>query len=165
MTLKFSKIPLLILCCVSIVPVVFINLPPNFWAYLNILVILFFSLWAYSVTTILLAQNKYDENIKFWKFVSALVFVDIYTVALSIYYSLTYNTDDPKWFLLVVIIGHFLLSYNFFYILRFISKALATAELKRTVTITNYFNYIFMLLFFPVGIWWLYPKIQTVAMR
>ncbi len=163
---QFSKTPLLILFGISLVPIVLIDLPPNIWAYSNILVIIFFSLWAYSITKVLFGKNNYDKNIKFGKFLCLLAFTDVYTIALSIYYSLTYNNyEDPKWLLLLIIIGHFLLLYSIYFLINFISKVLSTIELQRTVTFKDYFGYFLMLFFFPIGIWWLYPKLQIAAKR
>jgi len=82
---------------------------------------------------------------------------------LSIYFALTYNKyDDPKWLLAIIIIGQFLLFLGGLSIVLFFAKTIAIAELQRPVKLTDYFGYVVMIIFFPFGIWLLYPKIQSL---
>jgi uncharacterized membrane protein len=160
---KFFNIPSVVLFCISILPIVFIEVSPQFWAYLIIFVCAFFSIWIFSITKILLQKNHYDQEIKFGKLTTVLFLTNLYIIFLSIYFAFTFNKyDDPKWLLPIIIIGQFLLFYGLFYIMNFVAKVISTIETKRAVTFTDYSKYFFMLLLFPVGVWWLTPKIQLL---
>ncbi len=163
MTLYFSRIPLLALFVISILPIVFMSGNPNLWCIVNIIVFTFFFIWTYSITKKLLEKNKYDTTIKFSPFAIQLVITNIYIIALSIYFALTYpNIEDPKWMLLIIIIGQLFLLWNFIYIIRFVAKAIATVEFQRECHFPDYLGNMVLLFFFPLGIWWLHPKIQTL---
>ena len=163
MTLNFSRIPLLTLSLLSILPLLFISGNPKLWCLVNIIVLTFFFIWTYSVTKKLIEKNKYDAEIKFVQFRLQIVLTNIYIIALSIYFALTYpNIEDPKWMLLILIIGQCFLAWNYFYLIRFVAKTIATIELKRKCHLADYLGNMIFLIFFPIGIWWLHPKIQTL---
>ena len=154
----------MILSCLSLLPFLLIGLPADIWAYSNAAIFLFFSLWSYSITRTVLTKNHYDKNLRLGKFSIVLVIATLYVVFLSCYYARTFNNDDdPKWVLLVILIGHSFLFYSIFYLVNFIAKAIATVEFKKTTTFDGYSRYFFLFLIFPIGIWWLYFKIQLAT--
>ena len=160
---KFFNISSLVLFCISILPIVLIEVSPELWACLNIFVCLFLSLWIFSITKILLQKNHCYREMKFEKFTTVLFLTNVYIVFLSIYFALTFNKyEDPKWLLPIIITGQFLLFYGLFYIVNFVAKVISTIETKRAVTFTDYSKYFFMFLLFPVGVWWLTPKIKSL---
>ena len=146
---------------ISISLILLIELPPNIFAYLTIFPICFFSLWSYSVTRMLSKKNKYDTGIKLVNFTINLILATLYLIFISIYFALTHDTEDPKWFLLVILIGHSYLFFSVLYLINFIAKILSTVELKRVTKFNDFVVYFFMLFFFPIGVWWLYPKIRA----
>ncbi len=161
MTQKISKTPLLILFILSVLPTLLINGNPQVWAFSNILIFIFFSLWEYSIIKRLVVTCKLE--IKTNKFTMTLILTTIYICLLSVYFALTYNKyDDPKWLLPIIIVGQFLLLAGAVSIINFFAKIIALADLKRPVKFKDYFGYIIMIIFFPFGIWWLYPKIQLL---
>jgi len=163
MTFKFSRAPLLALFIVSILPPIFMSTNTKLWSVVNIIVFTFFFIWTYSTIKRLLEKNKYDQTIKFKPFTIQLVLTNIYLIALSIYFVLTYpNIEGPKWMLPIIIIGQFFLAWNSIYLIRFFAKAIATVELQRKCHFADYLGNMVLLIFFPLGIWWLYPKIQTL---
>lgn len=162
----FTKTPTSVLSCLSIVPIVFILLPPDIWAYINILAFSFLALWLYSITKMLSNKNKFDKGLKFGNFALILFSVMLYVIFLSIYFARTFNQlDDPGWFLLVILIGHSFLLFSIFYLTNFVAKSISTLDKKMIVVFNDYAQYFFLLLFFPVGIWWLHSKIKSVANR
>lgn len=90
MALKFSKIPLLTLFLLSILPILFMSGNTKFWCLVNIIVFTFFFIWTYSVTKKLIEKNKYDTEIKFDHFTLQIVLTNIYIIALLIYFGLAY---------------------------------------------------------------------------
>ena len=164
MTQFFARIPLLLLFFLSILPIAFIELSPDIWAYTNVVIFSFFALWAFSITKLLLSKNNYDTDLKIGKFSAILIIATAYVIFLSLHYANTYNNfDEPGWFLLVIFIGHSFLLYSIFYLANFISKTIATVDKKRIVKFNDYAQYFFLLLIFPIGIWWLNSKIKLVA--
>jgi hypothetical protein len=161
MTQLISKTPLLILFILSVIPTLLINGNPQLWAFTNIVIFIFFSLWEYSIVARLVSKSKHE--IKLTKFTRTLILTTIYICLLSTYFALTYeNYDDPKWLLPIIIIGQFFLFFSAFYIIRFFARTIAIVELGRTTKFTDYFEYFVMIIFFPFGIWWLYPKIKSL---
>ena len=115
MTLQFSKIPILTLSIISVLPIVFASGNTKLWCFVNILVFTFFSIWTYSITKKLVEKNNYDDSIKLRPFTIQLILTNIYIIALSVYFALTYpNTEDPKWMLLIIIIGQFFALITFY---------------------------------------------------
>jgi len=133
------------------------------WSFVNILVLTFFTIWTYSITKLLIEKNKYDSSLKFNPFKIQLIITNIYIVAFLLYLIFTNgNIEEPKWMLLIIIMGHFFLSWNIFYFMRFIAKSISTVEFKRECHFSDYLGNMVLLVFFPIGIWWLHPKIQTL---
>lgn len=160
---QLSKLPILPLFIISILPVLFIYGNSKLWSVINILCITFFSTWTYSVIKSLLGKNKYDDSLRLRPFLIQLVLTTIYVIALGIYYALTYpDIEDPKWFILVIIFGQLFLAWNTFYILSFFAKTIVTIQNKQKTRFPDYLGYMVLLLFFPIGIWWVHPKIQTL---
>jgi len=49
-----------------------------------------------------------------------------------------------------------------FYCLYFISKSLKAVELQRDVTFNDYAGEFFLIWFFPIGIWFIQPRINKL---
>lgn len=49
-----------------------------------------------------------------------------------------------------------------FYLLYFVAKTIKTAELKRAVTFAEFVGEFFMIWFFPIGIWFIQPRINKI---
>ena len=52
--------------------------------------------------------------------------------------------------------------FTFFYSIRFTAKAIASIENNKSVDISYYWRYITGLFVFPIGIWWIQPKINKI---
>jgi len=163
-TNRLYRTPALVLFSLCILPIIFGETPANIWAYLTMLVITFFALWAHSTVRALLQKNLYDSGLQLKKFSTTLSLITIYVIALSIYFALTYNiTNEPRWMILIIIIGQILLFYGFFSVITFFAKTISTIDTKRVVTFYDYAGNFLMLLFFPFGVWWLVPKIKSLT--
>jgi hypothetical protein len=62
----------------------------------------------------------------------------------------------------IIIVGQFLLLAGAASIILFFAEIVALADLRRPVKFSEYVGYVIMIIFFPVGVWWLYPKIQSL---
>ena len=54
--------------------------------------------------------------------------------------------------------------YCLFYLIWFIAKSIATIENGRIVGFDIYSGNFFLLWFFPIGIWWMHPKIRKILL-
>lgn len=52
--------------------------------------------------------------------------------------------------------------FSFFYSLRFTAKAIASIESRSEAHFANYFAYLVAMFFFPIGIWWIQPKVNRI---
>ncbi len=52
--------------------------------------------------------------------------------------------------------------FCFFYCLYFVSKTIKTAELQKEVKFEDFAGEFFLILFFPIGIWFIQPKINKI---
>lgn len=64
--------------------------------------------------------------------------------------------------LLFIIPMHLFSMFCMFYLLYFVSKTIKTTELKRTVTFSEFAGEFFLIWFFPIGIWFIQPKINKL---
>ena len=65
--------------------------------------------------------------------------------------------------LFVVIPMHLFSMFCIFYLLYFVSKTIKTTELKQTVTFSDFIGEFFMIWFFPIGIWFIQPRINKIV--
>ncbi|TBV27598.1 MULTISPECIES: hypothetical protein [Meridianimaribacter] len=65
--------------------------------------------------------------------------------------------------LFVVIPMHLFSMFCIFYLLYFVSKTIKTTELKRIVTFGDFIGEFFMIWFFPIGIWFIQPRINKIV--
>lgn len=78
-------------------------------------------------------------------------------------YNITEDTyAEYGWRAWIYIPMHFYTFFSLFYIIRFTAKAIASIENKRNIGIAGYGTYMAALFFFPIGIWWMQPKINKI---
>lgn len=65
--------------------------------------------------------------------------------------------------LFVIVPMHLFSMFCIFYSLYFVSKTIKTTELKRTVTFSDFIGEFFMIWFFPIGIWFIQPRINRIV--
>lgn len=87
-------------------------------------------------------------------------------IPIAYFLLLTFAMSDPLRFfpaLLVLIIPlHFFTIFCMFYGIYFTSKTIKTAELQREVTFSDYAGEFFLMWFFPIGVWFLQPKVNAI---
>jgi hypothetical protein len=60
---------------------------------------------------------------------------------------------------------HLFSMFCMFYMLYFVSKTIKTTELKRDVTFSEFIGEFFMIWFFPIGIWFIQPRINKIVAK
>ncbi|HLP21062.1 MAG TPA: hypothetical protein VK174_12205 [Chitinophagales bacterium] len=108
----------------------------------------------------------HDLNIKTFHY--NFVFVVLSLVANLIFFdgALVIDQDNYKiygWWLAIILPWSFYLTYCFFvFIPCFIAKSIATIEQHEVVSFDAYSKDMFLLLFFPVGVWFIHPRVQKI---
>lgn len=160
---SISNTPTWLLFFMSILPLITIYDNAIVWALCNIVIFTFFSIWLLSIVNSLLKKNRDLINLNKYKFFGLLFISLLYSIIISIYFCFSYNNyEEPLWIFLIIIPANVFLAYSYFFILNFIAKLIATVESQKAVTFENYAGYFFCLIFFPIGIWWLNPKIKSL---
>lgn len=110
--------------------------------------------WFYMLGSALYKKLPTDKgmNITFFRFNLAIAFC--YTVTSSLFFA-----SVNKLFILPL---HFYAMFGVFYSMYFISKSLTIIETNENVKADRYLGTFFMLWFFPVGIWWVQPRINNI---
>ena len=123
-----------------------------------------FFLWLWSMGSFLNYLVKPPLRVDFRVFRFALVFPLLYGLAFPLLV-LGPRTFDANLILAI----HLFMMLCVLCAFRFVSKSLALVEETRFLTFRDYYGYFFLLWFFPVGVWWIQPKInrlyQTQASR
>jgi len=135
----------------------------------HILLFIWGALFAYSVYMLgnMLYQKLpagHDLNVKRFNFnlIFAVSYMVIVTFLLGGYTINQDNFKDYGWTASIIIPLHLYSMYGLFYCLYFIAKSIATIENNRPVKFDNYAGNFFLLWFFPIGIWWMHPKVRRI---
>jgi hypothetical protein len=160
MTYKF---PTLCLSIISVLPFLLINQHYILWTISMDISIIFLGIWVFSVVSKLLVKKPEYVTFNRVRLFMHLFISIIYLIFLSIYFILTYNkTEEPARVVLLMLVGHLFLTYSLFYILKSISRLISSMELKKNTDFQNSIANFILLIFFPIGIWWLNPKIKEI---
>ncbi|MEG9329206.1 hypothetical protein V6B16_14780 [Salinimicrobium catena] len=65
--------------------------------------------------------------------------------------------------LIFIIPMHLFSMFCMFYLLYFVSKTIKTTELERPVTFSDFIGEFFMIWFFPIGIWFIQPRLNKIV--
>jgi len=151
--------------------------PTNIYDVLNInlylmpiiisVIMLFLFRWFWSVGIILYKKISFDMNLK--RFKAALLFSFTYMILflffiLSVFLAFVNRKEGFPSIVNIIILALYLFSILcLIYVVHFISKLLIGMKLGRRPFIKEYVGCFFLLLFFPVGIWFIQPKINGLT--
>lgn len=72
------------------------------------------------------------------------------------------NHQLLSWALPVIASLQLIAACNILYVTCFLAKSISTIEHQRKMRFSDYAGTFFLLLNFPIGIWWVYPRIRKI---
>ena len=110
-------------------------------------------------------RKKSKINIQLFKFNTLFIFIYIFVIV-ALKYLVDKKTDINPGILVVIMCALSLYAViGILAILSFVCKVLITVEERQLATFDQYAVEFIFLLFFPIGIWWLQPRINTIFSR
>ncbi|MEL7122386.1 MAG: hypothetical protein AAFO07_23275 [Bacteroidota bacterium] len=138
----------------------------SFFPFLIVLSIVFYFAWFFSIGVGLQKSIPSHINLNVKRFKIFLLFPAIYMFLLMLfmYYMFTNMTVTAmNTFALVFIIPmHLFAIFCMFYCMYFVAKTYKTAELQREVSFGDFVGEFFLIWFYPIGVWFLQPKINEL---
>jgi cation transport ATPase len=135
------------------------------------LILLFFAIlygWFYAVGvnmnkklpgTVKMTLTKF----KWFLFISFAGMSLLYLFSYSVYFKLISNEIVLNFGITAAIITLYLFSlFCFFYCIYFIAKSFQAVELQQPVTFSDYLWMFFLIVFFPIGVWLIQPRINKI---
>lgn len=110
--------------------------------------------WIYMIVTTFSRKLPAEVNINMQRFNGSL----FYTVAFQLLNTITPGV--PSGVTLILSIVALVCTINVHYIA---AKVLVAAERQRNVTFNDFSGDFFAFLFYPIGVWWLQPRINDLA--
>jgi hypothetical protein len=110
-------------------------------------------------------KNKVPDTLKMktGKFKFFFLFVIIYLLVFSIYFVRLFMSFDFEPLVFAIIFPmHIFDMFCLFYCIYFASKTIKIIELNREVTFVDYAGEFFLIWFFPIGLWFIQPKINKM---
>jgi len=107
------------------------------------------------------------HDLKIKRFHFNLLFPLVYLIIVFILFDGGYeinqnNYKEYGWTLAIIIPLHLFTMYCLFYTIWFIAKCIATIENNSVVGFDNYAGSFFLLWFFPIGVWFVHPKVRKI---
>ena len=97
---------------------------------------------------------------KFFKF--SVKYSAVYMLVFQLFFISSSNGFPVENVFPIIIPLHFFGMYCMFYGLYFISKNIVTAELNQEVTFSKYASTFFLLWLYPIGIWFVQPRVNSL---
>jgi len=105
-------------------------------------------------------SDEYRPKVKFFKF--GIIYSAAYMVLFHIMFVVFTSGGTAGGAMAIIFPLHIFAMYCMFYALFFIAKNLVTYEQKQTVKFYSFFGPFFLLWFFPIGIWFIQPRINKI---
>ena len=141
----------------------------NYFIPIMIFVMAVFLGWFWSIGVGLQSRIPDDIPMKVGRFKAFIVFPLIYIVLLLVYIGFMFNSlisnsepPNPAIFMLIFPL-HLFAMFCMFHSLYFVAKTIKTAELQRKTTFGDFAGEFFLLWFYPVGIWFVQPRVNKLA--
>jgi len=132
-----------------------------------ILLIAIFFGWFYSVGVNLKKKLPPTVKMSLTKFKLVIyyliAYIFIFFILMYVLFYIVNNGSEPNFsFLKVIIPFHLFSMFCILYCIYFIAKSLKSIDLQRNATSGEYAGEFFLILFFPIGIWIIQPKINKM---
>jgi len=121
--------------------------------------------WIYFVGISLYSKLPSSVKLSYRLFVINIVFIILYLVLQVLRYSVFINHDpaiDINPLDLIILPLYFYFIYALVYIIYFVSKALVSIEKNSEATFGKYVGLIFLIVLFPIGIWYIQPRVRAI---
>ena len=111
------------------------------------------------------------KRFKFFFFVPLIYFGIIFIAGIVIMPQIQFGNEQPPSvgfilpIILVMVLLHFFSIFCIIYVLYFIAKTLKSVELQREAHFSDYIGEFFLMWFFPVGIWFIQPRINKIVQK
>ena len=134
---------------------------------------LFFG-WFWSIGIGLQKYIPTDIHMKIKKFkilfcIPLAYILFLLTAIVAVFYGVSSGNNDVSGILekllFVIFPLHLFSMFSIFYLLYFTAKTIKTIELKRTVTFSDFIGEFFTIWFFPIGIWFIQPRINEIVSK
>ena len=107
----------------------------------------------------LMLPKKLDKSITIPSKSFKFHFIGIILVIVLLLFFVS-NNILPKDYAGIIIIPSLYYFYAIFIIFRYVSKVIASVELKRLAKAPDYMGYFMLIWFFPIGVWFIQPKLN-----
>lgn len=124
--------------------------------------------WYFSIGTYLHKRLPSQVHMNLKRFKTFLIFPFVYLLLFSAYIvGMFFNVSNgeeinPSNYILVIPLHLFSL-FCIFYCLHFIAKALKSVEYQRPVTLNEFTGELLLLWIYPIGIWFIQPRINKLS--
>ena len=129
-------------------------------AFMTVAVVFVFCFiaWLWSIGSFLnsIVQPALRSNGRLFRF--ALVYPPLYAAAAWIIFSLSL---PPTW-LILILLPHLFAMFCIFYSFYFVARSLVVAETGRPASVDSCIGSIFLLWFFPIGVWIVQPRVNLL---
>ncbi len=119
-----------------------------------------FAAWFWSLGTFLSSAVSPDLRLGTKLFRVAAIFPAVYFP----FFDITALSLSPALFMVIFPLYVFA-TFCLFYVLYFVSKSLVLAERAETVEFPQYIGTLFLIWFFPIGVWFTQPRINRLYSR
>lgn len=129
--------------------------------------IAFFFGWLFSLGSNLFKRLPAKAKMSFTRFQVFFSIPVIYMLVLCGFMAISYSdtpstTPTAPWIVLLIIPVHLFSMFCVFYCLYFVAKTLKAVEWQKPVTFSDYVGEFFLLWFFPIGVWFIQPRINKL---
>lgn len=127
---------------------------------LVIMAIYLFWFWCLGVGLNKYVPEEIRPKVKLFKF--GITYSTVYTIFISVLIIFFGTSRGGSGYIVVIYFFHLVAVYFMYYALYFISKNLVTSEQQKTVKFSSFSGPFFLLWFFPIGIWFIQPRINKM---
>ncbi|MBS1779969.1 MAG: hypothetical protein JST70_11630 [Bacteroidetes bacterium] len=123
--------------------------------------------WFYALGTNLYPKLPEMANMKLKKFKIFWLIPVLYIGTIMIFIGTKFvlgieALNIPGAVVLIVVLLHLFSMFCIFYCLYFVAKSLKAVELERPVSFSDYAGEFFLIWFFPIGVWFIQPRINSI---
>lgn len=139
--------------------------PSGYFSIIYICFLIIYGGWLYAFAENVSKLVSTGITISLKKFRISFFYVICYSVFFSFYQFQIIKSFNKSFFKLntiLILALHILAMLSLFYCIWFNAKILNTVELKKKATVKDFINDIFLICFFPLGIWIIQPRLNKL---